>query len=66
MFNSVLMEKDSVQTLVNNNASVQVMEGLGWALVKAEAAPEEAPAEPEKQRAKPGPKPKAQAEQQAG
>lgn len=29
---SVLMTKDGVETLVNNNESVQIMEGLGWAL----------------------------------
>lgn len=27
---AVLMTKDGVETLVNNNESVQIMEGLGW------------------------------------
>lgn len=29
---SVLMTKDGIETLVNNNESVQIMEALGWAL----------------------------------
>lgn len=36
---NVLMERDGQRTEVANNKSVQIMEGLGWNVVKDESAP---------------------------
>lgn len=36
---NVLMERDGTRTEVANNASVQIMEGLGWKVVKDDSAP---------------------------
>jgi hypothetical protein len=64
MTESVLMERDGVQTLVANNASIQVMARLGWSLVveTTSDAAQSSDVRPDKPRAKPGPKPKAPAQ----